>query len=127
MPYQIHWEDRGVAYKYEGHASEADIAAATRHVQADARYDRLLYSLHDFLACESFTFSPAAMEEMAAVNAAAARSLRAGKLAIAVVTDREEVVASVHAYVGSGLCAHDFRIFDSVVAARAWLKGMTRQ
>ncbi len=126
MPYQIHWEDRGVAYKYEGQASEADIAAATRHVQADARFDRLLYSLHDFLACESFTFSPAAMEELAAVNAAAARSLRAGKLAIAVVTEMEEVVAAIHAYVASGLSAHDFRIFKSVDPARAWLKGMTR-
>ena len=126
MPYQIHWEDRGVAFKYLGHASDADIAAATRCVQADARYDSLLYALHDFRASESFTFAQAAMEELAAVNAAAARSLRAGKLAIAVVTEMEEVVAAVHTYVASGLCAHDFRIFKSVDPARAWLKGMTR-
>lgn len=47
MPYQISWEDRGVSFQYTGLTSDGEVAAAVRHVEADERFDRVRYTIHD--------------------------------------------------------------------------------
>jgi len=126
MAYQINWQERGVLFNYRGHTSDFEIAAATRIAQADARFDQLVYAIHDFLPCESFTYSVPKIEEIAAVASAAALSLRAPRLAIAIVTDRPQVRAAVDVYVESGLTPHDLRVFPSIGEARGWLSSVHR-
>jgi hypothetical protein len=125
MPYQISWEDRGVVMQYSGRTSDEEIEEAVRIAQADGRFDRLLYDLHDFQRCESFTFTPSKIQEMAAIDAVAAESLPLRKMAIAVVTDSPNVSASVNAYVNSNFNVHNLRIFSSIEDARAWLRECT--
>ena len=121
MPYQNHWEDRGVVTQYAGRTSDDDIEQAVRDAQGDARFDRLKWGLHDFLGCEGFTFSAHRMTEIAAIDRVATRSAAARAFAIAVVTDRPEVRAAVQAYTASGFNVHEVCIFASVDAARDWL------
>ena len=59
-------------------------------------------------------------------SSAAALSLRAPRLAIAIVTDRPQVRAAADVYVESGLTPHDLRIFPSIGEARGWLSRVHR-
>ena len=126
MPYKISWEERGVVLEYSGHASDKDITAAVHAIEADERFDRLLYDVHDFRWCESVTFSQTTIEELAASDSIAARSLPRQQLAVAVVTDRQDVTAMVNAYLGSGFNLHEVRIFSKIEDARAWVSAFSK-
>lgn len=121
MSYKIHWEEHGVVMQYLGRTSDEEIAEAVRVAQADERFDTLQYDIHDFRLCEEFSFSQPRIQEMAAIDAAAALSLPQQQMAIAVVTDRQDVIASVNAYVSSGFNVHSVHICSSMEDARAWL------
>ncbi|MBI3096446.1 MAG: hypothetical protein HYY97_16380 [Rhodocyclales bacterium] len=112
--------------QYFGRTSDEEIGKAVRIAQADERFDRLLYDLHDLRRCESFTFSPSNMSEMAAIDAVAAEALPHKKMAVAVVAGNPDVLASVNAYITSGFNVHDFGIFSSIDDTRAWLMDRTQ-
>lgn len=107
--------------QYTGRTSDKEIAEAVRIAQSDERFDRLLYNIHDFRECEGLSFTQSEMEELAVTDAIAARTLRRHKMAVAVVTDRQDVRASVDAYIGSDFNLHDVRVFSSVADAHTWL------
>lgn len=111
--------------QYSGRTGDMEVASAVRSAQADERFDELLYDIHDFLQCQSYTLFPSMMEELAATDAAAARSLVRHQLAVAVVTNRLDVIASVNAYRSSRLNVHKVKIFSSVQDARAWVSEET--
>ncbi len=128
MPCQILWEDRGVVMRYSGRSSDHEVAAAVQIAQADERFDRLLYDIHDFLGCESFSYSPSRLEEMAATDAIAARTLPRETMAVAVVTASPDVSAAVNAYVACNVNPHaTLRIFSSLDDARIWLSSLLNQ
>ena len=112
--------------QYLGRTSDEEIAEAVRVAQADERFDRLCYDIHDFRLCEEFSFSPPRIHEMAAIDSVAALSLPAQQMAVAVVTDRQDIIASVNAYVGSGFNVHNVRICSSIDDARAWLGSLLK-
>jgi hypothetical protein len=123
MPYQISWEDRGVSFQYTGLTSDGEVAAAVRHVEADERFDRVRYTIHDFLKCGGATYTIQKVEEIAALDAAAAMSnLGIRKLSIAVITDREDVATMARTYMVSRIHPHTMRIFSSLDEAHAWLR-----
>lgn len=126
MPYKIYWEERGVVMQYFGRTSDEEIAEAVRIAQADDRFDELRYDIHDLRLCEEFSFSQSRIAEMAAIDAVAALSLPEQKMAVAVVTDRQDVIASVNAYVSSGFNVHSFHICPTMDDARAWLSNVIR-
>lgn len=110
--------------QYLGRTSDLELAEAVRVAQADARFDQLKYDIHDFRLCEAFSFSPSNIDEMAAIDAVAAMSLPRQQMAVAVVTDSQDVIAAVNVYAGSGLNVHNIRICSSIEDARAWLSSL---
>jgi hypothetical protein len=106
---------------YSGQTSDQEVARFAREGQADERFMDLRYVLHDFLKCTGATFSTQRTRELSAIDSAAAVSNP--RIRIAVVTDREDVLAMVHAYLEAGFPGFELRVFASVPAARAWLQG----
>ena len=124
MPYQINWEDHGICVQFAGRTSDIEIAELTQGLQRDARFDHIRYTLHDFRKCEGATFSPSKIEEISAIDGAAAASSQGVK--IAVVTDRQDVTAMAKVYMASGLHPNIMRIFSTMDDARVWLNSPIR-
>lgn len=112
--------------QYRGHTSDEEIAEAVRIAQADKRFDSIKYDIHDFRLCEEFGFSQPKICEIAAIDGAAALSLPHKQMAVAVVTDRPDVIASVNAYVSSGFNVHSVHICSSIDEARDWLSSVLK-
>lgn len=120
MPYQTVWEKGGIYVTYSGQISDAEVARFAEEGQADERFMDLRYVLHDFLKCTGATFSTQRTRELAAIDSAAAVSNP--RIKIAVVTDREDVLAMVRAYLEGGFPGFELRVFASVPTARVWLQ-----
>ena len=121
MPYQTIWEKGGIYVAYSGQTSDEEVARFAEEGQADERFMDLRYVLHDFLNCTGATFSTPRMRELAAIDSAAAVSNP--RIKIAVVADREDVLAMVLAYLGAGFPGFELRVFATLSAAREWLPG----
>ncbi|OHC65577.1 MAG: hypothetical protein A2040_13825 [Rhodocyclales bacterium GWA2_65_19] len=119
MAYRTIWETNGICVRYSGHSSDREIALLVHEFQADERFDNVRYILHDFRDCENLTYSKLAIEELSAIDAAAAMSKPEHR--VAVVSDRPDVLGMVKAYMDTGFQAKDqLRIFSSLEAARSW-------
>lgn len=119
MPYRITWEEHGIHVRYTGIVTTEEVLAYATEVQGDARFDDIRYSLNDFSACEGVVSSQPALELLAAGdNGAAASNPR---VKIAVVTDRQDVIDTVRAYLEIGLSRYPLRIFPTLTEARAWV------
>lgn len=121
LPYQTIWEKGGIYVVYSGQTSDQEVARLAREGQADERFMDIRYVLHDFLNCSGATFSTPRMRELSAIDAAAAASNP--RIKIAVVTDREDVLEMVIAYLDAGFPGFELRLFATLPAARAWLQG----
>jgi hypothetical protein len=121
LPYQTIWERAGIYVTYSGQTSDEEVARFAQEGQADERFMDLRYVLHDFQKCTGATFSTQRIRELAAIDSAAAVSNP--RIKIAVVTDREDLLAMVRAYLEARFPGFELRVFASVPAARAWLQG----
>ena len=120
MPYQAIWEESGIYVSYSGQTSDEEVAQFAQQGQSNERFTDIRYVLHDFLRCTGATYSPQQTEELAAIDSAASVSNQ--KIKIAVVTDREDVIAMVNAYLNAGFDGFALQVFPSVSLANTWLK-----
>lgn len=119
MPYRITWEDHGIYVRYSGIVSVDEVLAYASEVEADARFDDVRYSLNDFSACTGMIRSGPALELLAAGDYGASASNPSVK--IAVVTDRQDVVELLRAYLTVGLNRYPVRVFPTLAEARNWI------
>lgn len=121
MPYQTIWEKHGIYVSYSGQTSDEEVARFAQEGQSDERFTDLHYVLHDFLNCTGASFSTPRIEELSAIDSAAAVSNP--RIKIAVVTDREDVLAMVRAYLDTGFPGFALRVFTALAPAREWSQG----
>lgn len=93
MAYEIVWEPpNGLVKRHSGRVTGREILEAVRDVEGDYRFDTLRYVINDFSGCTEVNVSPAEIEEIAAIDRAAAVSNT--KISIAIVATYPEVVAA---------------------------------
>lgn len=119
MAYELIWETGGIFVSYSGQTSDTEIAQFAQEGQADERFTDLRYVLHDFTKCTGATFSTDSIQELAAIDSAASASN--DRIKLAVVTDRDDVIAMVSAYLNSGFTGFELRVFPTVTQANGWL------
>lgn len=119
MSYELIWEPRGVIKRYYGVLTSTDLVEPVERTEADPRFDRLRYVINDFLAVERMELAPFAVEHVAAVDHAAAKTNQ--NIWIAVVTTAGEVIELVERYAELSRNAYPTRVFDTMEQARSWL------
>lgn len=120
MNFEIVWEPpRGVVKRHFGHVTGNDVLAANTKTEADPRFDSLRYVINDFLGCTGVSVSSAELEEIAAIDRAAA--LINPNISLAMVAVLPEIVAAANAYANDTLTIYPTRVFCSMADARAWL------
>lgn len=120
MGYEIVWEPGGVVKHFVGYVSGDELMKAGLDTECDQRFDQLSYVINDFLACDGFAVSPGTVDEISAIDNAAAFSNP--RIRIAVVATMPEIVAAAEQYAASPMNAYVTRIFSSTADARTWLE-----
>ncbi len=118
MAFQNHWEKRGVYRKYDGAISGHDLRLAVREVEGDARFDEIRYVINDFSTVTEQSINKQDIEEIAALDYAAAFSNPYIRLAI--VTDDPSIQALAELYVERNDSPYPAQIFSELDSARAW-------
>jgi hypothetical protein len=93
--------------------------AAVSETEGDQRFDSLRYVINDFSGCISLNVMPSVVEEIAAIDHAAASMNR--NIRIAIVATLPEVLAVANAYKSDPLHVYPTRIFGTMTEARTWL------
>ncbi len=119
MSYELNWEPRGVVKRFFGLVTSKELLNSSEKTEADLRFDDLRYVINDFLACTEFTTDPGVLEELAAIDSAAAM-INPG-IKIAVVTTSDTLIAVALQYADSPLNTFPTRIFSTLDEARAWI------
>ncbi len=118
MAFDLVWEPSGVWRRYSGRLTAADLLASLNQVQIDPRYDRLRYSLNDFLAVESVDDVSGIMDVVIAGSIGGAYSNP--RLVMAIVARHESVLAHAGMFIRPDF-PYPVKIFQEIDAARAWL------
>ena len=119
MAYEIVWEPKGAVKCFFGKVSDVEVLQASLDIECDWRFDHLSFVINDFLACEGFSVSEGTVEEISAIDNAAAMSNP--KIRIAVIATVPEIVAAAEQYAASPMNVFPTRIFASPADARKWL------
>lgn len=119
MGYELTWESRGAVKRFFGHVTGNDVLQSVINVESDERFDRLRYVINDFLEATGLTVSASELDEIAAIDGAAALVNR--NIRIAIVTTNPEIISASDQYAKSPMNAYPTRIFPTVNEARTWL------
>ena len=105
--------------RFSAQVTSDELRRATSEVECNPRFDDIRYVINDFLECTNFSYSPAVVEEIAAVDGAAA--LANENISIAVVATLKDVIQATNQYAGSDLHPYSTRVFSTLKEARDWL------
>lgn len=119
MPYTLTWEARGVIKKFFGRVTSDELFQAGIDTEADPRFDDYRYVINDFVECTGFSVSPGVVDEIAAIDEAAAKINHS--IRIAVVATLPEIIAVANEYANSPMNAYATRIFATLQEAQGWL------
>jgi hypothetical protein len=119
MSVEIVWEPEGVWRKFHGTLTSEDLLRSVTLVHGDWRFDRLRYSLNDFLAVERLDLDRSAIEEAAAQAIGAMHSNH--RLIMAMVATNPEVIEAVRLFMSSPLSSFPAAFFTTAEEARLWL------
>lgn len=120
MGYEVSWEQpNGVVKRHFGQVTGRELMAAVVETEADPRFDTLRYVINDFRDCTGLSASATEIEEIAAVDKAAAAINP--NIRIAVVATLPDVVAAANAYANDPMATYTTRVFASMNEARSWL------
>ena len=119
MGYELIWEPRGVIKRFFGPVTGQELYEAGTDTEGDARFEDYRYVINDFLGCTEFSVSDNIIEEIAAVDGAAA--ILNPNIRIAVVAKSPEILAAVTQYSESSMHPYATGVFSALADARAWL------
>lgn len=124
MAFELIWQGRELLKRFHDHVTADDFLRAADRIQSDPRFDDLRGIINDLSDCVALEVSGLArLKEIAARDFAA--SLTNPNLRIVTVASLERnplVREATQAYIDSGLSPFAIRLFDTVEAARAWLR-----
>ena len=121
MSYALRWEPRGVVKVFYGRVTEGELWDSVRAVHGDFRFDSLRWVINDFLEANEVTISRAIPDEIAAVDAAAARTNP--RVRVAFVAANPVLRKLAEQYVNSTLNSYPSRVFATMSEARDWAQG----
>lgn len=119
MAWRIAWEDDGVCKRFSGHVTAVDFLRAMVILQADVRFMRARWVMHDF--------SDVCSHDAASVDvsgfASLARSMIAphARMKIAVVSSDPGLVGMVERFASPLQSQLPLRAFADITQARAWV------
>jgi len=119
MPYEHIWESQGLVRCFYGCITADELAQSAATVQADPHFDKLRYIINDCRDCNSVSVTAGAIEEIAAIDGAAA--LNNDKIRIATVSVDPEVLAITDMYVSANFIPFVCQNFSTMGEAREWL------
>ena len=120
MPVELVWQQpNGLIKRHVDHVTGKEIFDANSLAESDARFDSLKYVINDFLGCTGLSVSHDEIEEIAAVDNAAAKSNP--NIRIAIVATNPEVLAATDFYANHPLSMFTIRIFSAMDEACRWL------
>jgi hypothetical protein len=124
MGYEIVWvPPNGVIKRHFGQVTGSEILAAVAKTHGHENFDTLSYVINDFRECTELRVSPVEIEEVAAIdNAAAAIN---PNIRIAVVAIHPDVISAANAYANDSFTVYAVRTFKTMDEARSWL-GLSR-
>jgi hypothetical protein len=120
MPFQITREQRGIYKKFSGFVSKTEFLQSVFEAQSDPDYDRLAYSLNDFLAVSGHDVGTRHVETAAAYALGA--ELINPKIKIAIVCIDQDIRDLVGRF--TAISNYPLALFTSVEEARNWLQLM---
>ncbi len=119
MGYELIWEPKGVVKRFFGDVDGDQLLKSAAETEGDPRFDEYHYVINDFLACESFSAPLDVVEEVAAIDGAAA--LINKRIKIAIVATLPGVLAAAEQYVKAPYTSYPTRIFSTLDNARDWI------
>jgi hypothetical protein len=119
MGYDIRWQHRGVVKRFHGRLTSEDMLQSVVDIEADPRFDDLRWVINDFLAVTEVACHAEVVDDISAIDAAAAMSNP--HIRIAVVTDSPAITAMATQYAESDMNAYPTRIFPTFDDATDWL------
>lgn len=124
MPYTVSWPGHTFLAEFTGTVTAAEVEAVNLAFGGDARMETVRYSIWDFSRATAIDMPRVEVEDAAAFDKGVAEvrpSLRGAMVACcaAVRAPIETYLATAEA-LGIGW---DTRVFDNLVAAKAWLEG----
>jgi len=124
MSYEITWEAFGVVKRFYDHLTGDDLKQSAMKLYGDERFDNIKYVINDFLGVTEISATGVDVEEINAMDMAASYSNKGMKLAV--VANKERIVALATQYKSSPDNIYPVGIFSTVADARNWL-GASRQ
>lgn len=119
MPFELHWEPRGVYRRYVGDVTIAERARSFELICGDRRFDCLRYTITDYLEVGHYEITSEATEEIAAMHIGPLRTN--SRIVMAAVAVEPDIVAAIRHFIDLGFVTQPYRIFGSVAEARAWI------
>lgn len=119
MPFELIWEPRGVYRRYHGAVTIAERERSFDLICGDPRFDRLRYTLTDYLEVSDYEVSEPATEEIAARHIAPMQINP--RIVIAAVAVDPRIVAAIEHFISLSFVAGPYRVFATEPAARDWI------
>ncbi len=119
MSFELQWEARGVLRRLFGSVSMRDRHDSFEAICADARFDKVRYCVSDYSDVGDYQWDLEGTREIAAAHVGPL--ITNPRLVFAAVTSRADVLASIRAFIGTGLSSAPYRVFPTLAAARLWL------
>jgi hypothetical protein len=117
MSYQISWEPRGVYKKFTGHVTASEFLSSITDLQSSWDFDRVQYSINDFLEVQSQSINLDDVLSYAAHGIAGVYFN--ARVKVAIVTSSPAICALIKHY--QEMVRFELRLFDGLDEARAWV------
>jgi hypothetical protein len=126
MPVELHWEAPGGVYRrYVGRVTIAERDASFDAICADPRFDRLAWTITDYLAVTDYEISRLSTEEVAARHIAPLTTNP--NIVIAGVVLDPAIIAEIRHFIALGFFPQEYRLFPTVDDARVWIRSRRGQ
>jgi hypothetical protein len=120
MPYETHWEDKGIRWVFSGIVTDDDLLRCNLELYDDERFESIRYEIADFRAGESFTVTAKTLRRVARMDRDQAVRNPSVKVAVIATAAVQKGLAQVYALSG-GDTLWVTEVFDTEEDARAWL------
>lgn len=120
MPYETHWEDRGIRWVFTGEVTDDDLIRCNQELYDDPRFLTIRYEIADF---REITVAAARSETVTRVgDMDREQAARNPDVKVAILGATPLITGLTRMYAMSGGDAiWDVRIFETEVEARKWI------
>lgn len=125
MPYHVVWEPQGVYRVYEGDVTIAERRQSFDEICRDHRFDRLRYSITDYLGVGHYEVRAEATEEIAAMHVGPL--LTNPRIVLAAVAVQPPVISAIRYFMALEFFDRPYELFSDLASARAWVQAPSAQ